>query len=300
MINIEELKNEVENNKMNRSLVIFIVPNTRFVAEMYIRKIASSRGSNIKLVEELDTALKSTDSMFENKSTDDVVVCKCDKLSYHRDGLDNMFIISSSVDGETKELYRDSIVEVPRLQDWQIEEFVKNSLPSVGDNEIHRFLTFHKYDIDKIYQDIQKFEKFPEYDLNNCFSEYVDYLYETNPDITIITFLKAMQTKNVSEIKKHLVTRSSVNIDPIGFLVMMTNSFKRMLQVRCSQNPTEESTGIKANQIWAIKNLPKVFTTTEISNIYKKLLDCDLMVKTGKLKSTEVIDYIVCMVVGGK
>ena len=293
MVDIKELKESVESGDVFDTL-IFIVGDSTFLANQYIRKIADNKGVEIKYIDNIEEALITQNNIFDTETTESILVYRCDEFAFKYDGLQNVIVVAKQIEKETQKIYDGIIVKFPKIQNWQVEEYAKKNLVTVDDDTIQEFLQCLNYDIDRIDVEISKFIGFPKERLNEIFKKYTKDLVEDNPKETIISFINAIQHKDIYTIQSCMQRYKDIGVDPIGFLAITTQSFKKILQVWSVQNPTEKGTGIKENQIWAIKKLPRVYSTQQIYLIYQFLLKCDYLVKSGLISTDCFIDYIVC------
>ena len=80
--------------------------------------------------------------------------------------------------------------------------------------------------------------------------------------------------------------------DPIFITSILTKQFRNMINVYLQSYPTEENTGLKDKQIWAIKNVCKKYTKQELLSKFKFLLSVDYSLKSGKIPAEILFDYI--------
>ena len=63
--------------------------------------------------------------------------------------------------------------------------------------------------------------------------------------------------------------------------------------VQLNSNPTPENTGLDGKQLYAIKKIPRVYSATQLVDIYTMLLDVDRQIKSGELPTDILIDYLI-------
>ena len=90
-----------------------------------------------------------------------------------------------------------------------------------------------------------------------------------------------------------------VDVEPLGLYTLLYNNFKKMSKVWLSRNPSSESTGIPSNQLWAIKNLPRVYTKDQLIKLFSMLTELDSKYKQGNFPMELLVDYLIlkCLLV---
>ena len=131
----------------------------------------------------------------------------------------------------------------------------------------------------------------------------IDGVYNDLSDLNIFTLSTAIQNKDLQSIKNvliHLLTAATVvDVEPLGLYTLLYNNFKKMIKVWLSRNPSSESTGIPSNQLWAIKNLPRVYTKDQLIKLFCMLTELDSKYKQGNFPMELLVDYLIlkCLLV---
>ena len=108
----------------------------------------------------------------------------------------------------------------------------------------------------------------------------------------IFNLTNAIQARDLNEISR--ILSSKMEIDPLALTSLLYQNFRKMIVVWFDKNPTPDSTGLKSNQIWAIRNLPRYYNKDQLIQIFKFLTTLDLKLKKGELpKIEDLTSYIV-------
>ena len=93
-------------------------------------------------------------------------------------------------------------------------------------------------------------------------------------------------------VKNILETLETMDVEPVGVLTILYKSFKNIIDIQMSSNPTPESLNMSQKQFNAIKyNLGK-FTNAELVKIFETLTSIDKKLKSGNLPAENIIEYL--------
>ena len=125
-MDIKELKNKIENNMLDDSVLILKYTDNKFLCNHYINSIIEKR-NKIKLYIHSINEISNDDSFFE--SVDNYLyVLDVDKLTEQvDDSYKNLIIITKEVPEDLGIDY----IDVSKLLNWQIEDYVKNAFRGV-------------------------------------------------------------------------------------------------------------------------------------------------------------------------
>ena len=122
-MNCQEVKEQIENNTLIDPFIIFVCKHNKFLANQYVNAIKNNLGiSYITYLEKLENNNNFADifNIKESSSTDTLRVFNTDKLIINTDAFineKNLIIITNTIDDETASLYRNYIVELPKLEE---------------------------------------------------------------------------------------------------------------------------------------------------------------------------------------
>ena len=117
---IKDLKFYIENNSDINKLIIFKIADIDFIPIQYIKEIAKYMKKSIKYIDSVNGL--SNINIFDDVSNI-LYVYRTDNFDIRDDSLksiDNLFIICKKVCNDN---YKDYIIDVPKLEDWQIKDF---------------------------------------------------------------------------------------------------------------------------------------------------------------------------------
>ena len=225
---------------------------------------------------------------------DNLYVMNIDKIDkqFRFASLDNKIVICKSIDADVLEGMRQYVVEIPKLQQWQIRAYTAKNLPGLSNEEIN-WLSDVTKDIYRLSNEVDKIKIFNKKDQGQIFSLLnEEYAYGDLNSSTIFNFTNAITKRDIKTVKNILDTIETMDAEPMGVVSILYKSFKNILNIQMSANATAESLGMNPRQFNAIKyNLGK-FNNTELIKIFDMITLVDYQLKSGNLPNDNIIDYL--------
>lgn len=296
---LKQLKDLLELNKVPEKLLIFLCEDNHFLATQYIQKIAEIKNVEVNYLEEL-SSVKAV-SLFAPLEDNSLSVYFCSEFkNYDKELLNkkDLIIVTDKIkDVDTKQLFIDNIVTLPKLEDWQLKDYAYSLMDGADPEDIDKVVSLCKGDIYRLNNEVQKVNIFPQIQRKYVLKEFLqDGLLNDLSLYNIFTVSNAIQSRDLKTLSDILPERDYMDVEPLGLLTILYNNFRKMIQVWLSSNPTPESTGLKSNQIWAIKKLPRVYSKEQLINIFESLTDMDRKLKTGEISESMLVDYMMLKV----
>ena len=272
---LEELKGKIETNSLDNSGLIFCFNKDRFLVDQYVNAIAKLKNLIIEYSSEVP---KNFIFGFIDDSRLTVVV----KDTFEQQDVpDNCIVITKSK--------LDNAIVFPELEAWQIKDYVL-SICKGGDESILETLIQKCDNLYGLQNEIDKLSIFEENMRSNLSKEfYENDVFTGINKINVFDFSNAVQNKSCSSVRD---LYKNMEKDPIFITSILTKQFRNMVNVYLQSYPTEENTGLKDKQIWAIKNVCKKYTKQELLSKFKFLLSVDYSLKSGKIPAEILFDYI--------
>ena len=125
---LEDLKTSIENGGLDYPLIIFQCDDSAFIPHQYLRRIAMESGKELIPISSIDEIFNVQPSLFF-RGVDDKLYrfFDCDTLecfSSKANELENTFIICKKVKDSISTECSSYIVKVPKLESWQIQDYV--------------------------------------------------------------------------------------------------------------------------------------------------------------------------------
>ena len=294
MLNLNEVKTDLENNKdIDQFLIFYYEDTTDYIPVQYAKALARIRNSEILYVNELDEINSSPDPFSE--PTSNLYVYKTDSLEripakYLQN---NLIIITPKLLKDAEKEYDEYILRIPKLEEWQIVDYIKTVSPGLTQDEMEWLVRTYKSNMYRVELEVDKLKPFSESARQYIFEDfYVDHVFETLSEYGIFDFTNAIQSKDLQTISNILSDINHIDIEPTGLITLLCANFKKLIKVWLNKNPTPENTGLKSNQIWAINRLSRTYTKEQLVKVFELVSDMERRLKTGEMPEELIIDYL--------
>lgn len=294
MLNLNEVKTALENNKdIDQFLIFYYEDTTDYIPVQYAKALARIRNSEILYVNELDEINSSPDPFSE--PTSNLYVYKTDSLEripakYLQN---NLIIITPKLLKDAEKEYDEYILRIPKLEEWQIVDYIKTVSPGLTQDEMEWLVRTYKSNMYRVELEVDKLKPFSENARQYIFEDfYVDHVFETLSEYGIFDFTNAIQSKDLQTISNILSDINHIDIEPTGLITLLCANFKKLIKVWLNKNPTPENTGLKSNQIWAINRLSRTYTKEQLVKVFELVSDMERRLKTGEMPEELIIDYL--------
>lgn len=275
---LRDLKEKIESKKLSDDLIIIESLDNNFVADQYINEI-----SNFKKLE-----IFYCDSIPEFPLPGYLYIYKCESAG-DIIPIDNLIVICNKYTGNT---LNDYVVTIPKLENWQIENYVINRLPGLTRDKCVWLCKSCNYDIYRLNLEVDKISIFDEKYHENIFRQINDDNgYSDLSSFTQYDIINAILKKDINKIIEYLSTDN--NISQMTILYSLINSLKNIIDVQFNPNENPEKLHLSSKQFYAIKkNSINYYKNESLIRMMKFLTEVDFKVKKGLLNSEIVLKYI--------
>lgn len=300
---IQELKDKIESKNTTDLFVIFQCKDCNFVADQYIHEIARQQNKSIEYLESLDNIVSSAKDIFgiSEINSDSIRVYSCESFEFVKEDLkreNNLFIVTKKVDKNSEKVFQDYIVDVPKLELWQIKDYVYSNLEGIEPKKLDWFIEVCQQDIYRIDNEMSKLKMFNSNERKYLFDSMInDGCFRDVSTFNVFNITNAVTSKDINLLYGALKEVKSFDAEPLGVVTLLYQGFKKLMQVWLAKNPTPENTGLKSNVIYAINKSPRVYSKEQLIRCFLEMTDIDRKLKTGNLCDMKnLIDYCVCKV----
>ena len=302
---IIDLKNQLNNNFVDFTHLIFTYKDNDFVINEYIHKIASIKCLKIKHVSE--DYLKNNDSdsevLFETESEKYLLVYKVDKLSSNNFKfnyyVDDLIIVCKSVDKDMIEYksIKDDIINFPELNEWRIKDYMKAHCSGITDDAIDWLYKVTSGDIYRISNELFKLELFAKNSQDEMFMELNrDGNYSDLCDLNIYNLTNAITKKDYLNLIGCLTEIENIDVEPVGLVTILHKALKDIINIQLNAKATPESLGMNIKKFKAIEYSCGKYKDDKLIKMFEFINEFDYKLKSGQLdlSKSRLIDYIVC------
>lgn len=294
---IDEVKYIIENKKYSGQVLIFQYSDTKFIVKQYIEKLVLDFNLELSYNDEIDDKIITGISLFGDVNDNILRVYDINEFDYNGNILNekNLIILCKKIKDELKTIYSDNIITVPKLENWQIKDFVYSVGDGIPESDLDKLIELCDSNIYRLTQELDKMLIFPNSLKQNIFKEfYKDGVFNDLSDATIFDFCSSIIKKDITKLTYIYSQLDRMDVNPLGFVSILYQNIKDIIKIQLGVKPTPESTGIAKNKFYAIKynNLNK-FNTKQLIQIFELLTDIDKQVKLGQLDVDNIIDYVI-------
>lgn len=295
---LRELKENIKQNSLDFNTLIFVYTDNKYLINSYIDEITKLKGLEILKVEDLQelySQFELSNSFFEDIDNT-LYVVEVDKLQdFEVVDNHNVIIICKEVDKSLKETLKEYIIDFPKLDKWQIEDYTKVLLPGLSDEERKWLCTITNYDIFRLSEEIDKIRIFNKDDQEKIFLLLnKENGYEDLTELNIFNLVNAIVKRNKDEVLKILKSIKVIDVEPVGLVTLLSKQFKNLLSIQSNPKVTFDELGISQKQFNAIKYNCGKYNLNELIDIYQLLASIDYRLKSGFIDNNQIIDYVIC------
>lgn len=206
----------------------------------------------------------------------------------------NTFIICKKISKDVEELYDEYIIDVPKLENWQIQDFVYSVAKGVDTDDLNELIKICNNDIFRINQELKKIRLFDEKERKYAFKDFKsDGIFSDLSELTIFDLSSAIMKRDFNTIRRVLEVIDQIDVEPIGLQKVLLNNFRDVILVQLNINPTpqyfEQKFGWKSGKFWAIKYTCSYYTKEQLINIFKFLTS----IKFGDIPEDKLVSYLI-------
>lgn len=305
-MDIVKLKESIEKNTLDDSLLVLEWQDNDFIAQQYIKEIARKKCLNILYVNSLEECDNSFN--FFEEENNYLYVMNVDKFESKLESFNNFKNVIIVCNKIVNDFVNSYVIKIPKLEQWQISDYMTMKCEGVNIQKLNWLQKISNNDIYRIENEINKlsiFKKEYQDDIFNLLNE--EGGYGDLSDSNFYDFTNAIKTKDINKLKDLLIEISNIDVEPIGIVTMLHKDFKLIIDIKLSKLSTQEEINefIKANKMSLAQfkyykmNLVNLFNEQKLARILKFIDSIDYDLKSGNLSvlssdKNRFIDYIVC------
>ena len=298
---LQELKATIESKQIPNQLVILKISDSDFIPNQYLKFIEKNTEYRVDFKQNYQELINNTFDIFDIESTVKTIKilrietfdCKDENLKRSID----CFIICKKISKEAQKVFEKYIIEIPKLEDWQIKDYAYTIAEGVDEKDLQQLIDFCNGNIYRLDYELQKITIFPKEQRKYMFKNFIDDgVFNDLNNYNIFHYTNCVIKKDKQELFRLYRDIANVDVEPIGFLIILVQNFRNIINVQLTPNATAESLGMKSNQFWAVKYSCGYYTKEQLMHIYSFLTDLDRRIKVGEMPMEHLVDYIIVKV----
>lgn len=299
MMTLIELKDKLESKTFTPCTAI-LISEDKFVPLQYVEYIKKELGIQVYYIDSLSELSSGTDDIFfSHNSIDDsaLYVFNTDVINYTDDSIfniDNVIIIANKIDNDAKKFYSDILIEIPKLDDWQIEDMLYSMCDGVEPKYLDWLFKNCNGDANRLYNESLKLSIFNKNERNTLFIDMCDDgAFDDLSSHTVFNLINGLMCKDIKTVLSVMDELNSIEITDFGFLTLLYNNVRNVISIQLGKNITAEKLGMKPSQFNAVKRVCGHYHPSALVELFRIISSVDKMIKDGYLPSSNMIDYIV-------
>ena len=295
----EDIKKLIETNNIPDTPILFRYSDSPFIPYQYIQEISKLLNKEIDYIKDIASITSNSIDIFNETKSNNTIRClyidEVDKLPKSLKNETHLYIIAKEYSQEVQDEYKTLIVDIPKLETWHIKDYTYSIAEGIDTKELDWLIEVCHSDIYRLTNELDKLCLFDKEQRPFIFKDMkVQGAFNDLSNKTVFDLTNAIIKKDLPQINSCLEQIKSFDAEPLGIVTILYNQFKKLIQVWLHPNPTEESTGLKSNVIYAIKKSPRVYSQNQLINAFIFISGIDRMLKTGQIEIPWLIDYIIC------
>ena len=298
-MDLKELKQQIENKDIHIGFSIFKYDDIDFLPYQYVNYISKINGLEIEYLDDLSTIINSHSDLFGCDSIATTLrVCKLKSFDITSEKLreeSNLIVICKEVSKEAQEFFYQNIVEFPKLEEWQIKDYVYSLLEGVDTKKLDYLITLCNNNIYRLENEISKISIFSLNERKYVFDDFIDDgIFSDLSQYSIFNLTTALMKKDISAVMSIYKEIEKFDCEPLGLVTLLYQNIRNVISVQLSSNPSPESTGLPTKRFWAIKYMCGFYTKEQLMKLFDLVTSIDKQLKTGYITNDIIIDYLIC------
>lgn len=297
---IQELKQQIELGVVTDTPMIFKDDETMFLSTQYIKAISKVKKLKINYIQSLSEVISDALDFFacETDEQPDCLNVLHSPVYEYRDidisrTTNLIVVVTKFADKDLEKKLAEYIVSMPKLEDWQIKDYVYSVCEGVNQKDLDWLMSLCGKNICRLQQELDKLTLFNVDERKYLFDAFVrDGSMDDLSSYNIFNFTNAITSKDFTTLKSIYKEIERADITDFYLLSVLLKNFRNIVLVQLNSNPTPETTGLDSKQLYAIKRIPRVYSPEQLVKIFTFLCDIDRQVKEGELPANLVVDYL--------
>ena len=292
---LDELKYHIVNNEILPNLLIFKCrkdsTNSKFLFHQYLKKYV--KDNDFTIVQE-DEITENVISLFDTLDNN-IYIYDIPKFDFYiNDNKKYCWVLCNTISKKCQTKYANNIIELPKIDNWMIKDYIDFNLPNLLAEYKDKLYNVYNKDLFRLESEISKLTLLSENNINSWYKTIENQLFVDSTEFTIFDITNCIINRDKSKLIELKNNINSIDIDPFGFVTILLNNFRQIIDIQLAKNPTPEYVGISNKHFWAIKNYScNHYSKEELVYIYKFLLSLDMDIKSGHIPIEIVVDYII-------
>lgn len=294
---LNQLKDFIESKNPPTDFMIFERKENKFLARQYTQALCELYSNNINKIASLQEPKQSSFMLLTQPEDEYLNILTVDTFTERAENyglFDHTLVICDQVDKSIRPMLSSYIITFPKLQTWQMFDYVKQLCPSLEDSEINWLITATGQDIEALINEVTKITPFAKNEQKAVFNELRFTGNFDKTSIDLFTLVNALVDGDMATLYRALST-SLTEIEPVVLANRVLSSLRNIILVSQNPNLTPTDLGITQKQLYFIKSKYSGLNMTAIKEKLKFLTNFDIALKTSglELSKKDMLNYLI-------
>lgn len=295
---LKELKSHINNYESLNFPLFFVCEKETFLVRSYIDAIATNFNLDKRRIGSLSELKEYRNNLVNNYNFLFIYSLNDGETIKEEDIINLKIIILTSHIPEKNFNY----INFPKkLEEWQIEDYMRALVPGLDQREISWLSKITKDvrtgepNIDRLTLEAQKIGVFDKKDQEHIFAMMnADNAYSDLNSSNIFTLVAAIMRKDINTIDNIIKDIDCVDVEGLGLITLLLKQFKDLIDVTFGSKDYNKL-GMTEKQYNSVCKYERFYKDTNLINIYEFLNDLDYRLKTGLLdiNNKQLVTYVI-------
>lgn len=291
-----DLKDYISKNILPSNFMIFVRKENNFLADQYLKALGRLAPGGINKILSIYEPLQSSIALLTTNEVLNVLTVETfAERAENYSQFDNTVVICDQIEKSIAKNVEEFTIKFPKLQDWQIFDYIKTLCNSLDTEEINWLIKATSGNLERIINELDKITIFDKHEQKEIFSALMFDPQSDLYDIDLWTITDALVDGNQMALFEFILHNDYESLDPV---VLANRAFTKLKNIiLISQNPmlTADDCGIS---IGYYNRLKRTYFSLNIEAAKKKLKflsNFDLDLKTSKLDMSkrDMLNYLI-------
>jgi hypothetical protein len=300
-MDLQTLQKHIKENLPIDSFYIFVNTENSFLSNQYINAISTYKNLRLVYVDEIDSLIPDKNDIFGcTEVIDDscLYVYRVEKFDNPNINdikeIKNLIIVTDKVDKDIESLYSLYITVMPKLENWQIKDYVYSIADGVNPKKLDWLIDLCGADIYRLHNELSKVSIFKEKERDAIFDLLLnDDSFSDLSNYVIFDLTNALLKRDIRTVCQILSDSEHFDLEPLGLQVIMTNNLKNIISIQLDRTATAEKLGMKSGQFYAVSKSCGYYNKDQLLKMYEIIAEADYKMKNGEISNDKLVDYIV-------
>lgn len=297
---LQELKTKIERSDTDYAFMIFKLEEPSFLAEQYYLAIAKNLGYPIEYVADLTPFY--SHSPFMEKEV--LYIHHTDELCLELPGLEansNLIIVCNKVNKSSNLCYNTYIIDFPKLENWQIKDFVYSSLEGIATSDLDWLIGQAGFNNFRLALEVDKLKLFSITERPYIFKLLkLENGYSDLTQFSVYDLSNALINRDIDALKTCYQSIDPKTFNIIGCIQLLYTNFRNIISIQLSKFPNIPPKGMSQKQYYAIKHNVNMqrYNKEQLLKIFAMLTSIDQELKLGNINTDFLLNYIISFILG--